>query len=231
MPIPSHRLISRGLRPLAAGLLICATLASPAPARNDVEGEGGVRLRVMTLNIFYGGDELDLRTKDWCTKRRGCSATFAKVLETIRASGADVIGLEEAEHSTRRIARALGWFTSERLQVVSRYRLIDPPAGSGVFIYVELGPGRVVAIANAHLPSTPYGPYRVRDGATPQALDSLERRIRLPAAQEHLNVLPALVSDGIPVFLTGDFNSPSHLDWTPAPPPSGRRSPSPSTGP
>jgi endonuclease/exonuclease/phosphatase family metal-dependent hydrolase len=201
---------------LVAGLLACLLPTATAAAAVDASGAGGVRLRVMTLNIFYGGDELDLRTNDWCAKRSGCQAAFAKVLETIRASGADVIGLEEAEHSTRRIARALGWFASERLQVVSRYRLIDPPAGDGVFIYVELGPGQVVAIANAHLPSTPYGPYRVRDGATPVRLDALERRVRLPAAQVHLEVLPALASDGIPVFLTGDFNSPSHLDWTPA---------------
>ena len=101
VPIPRHRIIRRGLRLLAAWLLICATLASPAAARNDEGEQGGVRLRVMTLNIFYGGDELDLRTGDWCAKRRGCPAAFAKVLETIRASGADVIGLEEAEHSTR----------------------------------------------------------------------------------------------------------------------------------
>ncbi len=216
VPIIGHPLIWRGLRLLAVGLLICGTLATSAAARSDDGGQGGVRLRVMTLNIFYGGDELDLRTGDWCTKRRGCSRTFAKVLETIRASGADVIGLEEGEHSTRRVARALGWFASVRTQVVSRYRLIDPPEGNGLYIYVELGPGQVVAIANAHLPSTPYGPYRVRDGATPERLEALERRTRLPAALAQLELLPGIVSQGIPVFLTGDFNSPSHLDWTPA---------------
>ncbi len=216
MPISGHRIIRRSLRLLAVWLLICGTLATSAAARNDDGGQSGVRLRVMTFNIFYGGDELDLRTGDWCTRRRGCSASFAKVLETIRASGADVVGLEEGEHSTRRVARALGWFASERTQVVSRYRLIDPPGGDGTYVYVELGPGQVVAIANAHLPSTPYGPYRVRNGATPEELDELERSTRLPAAQEQLDVLPELVAQGIPVFLAGDFNSPSHLDWTPA---------------
>jgi hypothetical protein len=175
-----------------------------------------VRLRVMTLNIFYGGDELDLRTGDWCAKRSGCSAAFAKVLETIRASGADVVALEEAEHSTRKIARALGWFASTRTQVISRYRLVDPPAADGVYVFVELGLGRVVAVANVHLPATPYGPYRVRNGATPEELEELERATRLPAIREQLDVLPGLVSEGIPVFLAGDFNSPSHLDWTPA---------------
>ena len=205
--------MQRALRLLLVGVVFAGGSAEAAPAEADA---GAVRLRVMTFNIFYGGDELDLRTGDWCTRRRGCSAAFAKVLEAVRASGADVVGLEEAEHSTRRIARALGWFASERTQVISRYRLIDPPGGDGVYVYVELGPGRVVAIANAHLPATPYGPYRVRNGATPEELDQLERSVRLPAIQDHLDVLPDLVADGIPVFLTGDFNSPSHLDWTPA---------------
>ena len=217
LPITAHGVIWRAARLLAVGLVVCGTLATASPAAREGDGgQGSFRLRVMTLNIFYGGDELDLRTGDYCAKRRGCEGTFAKVLEAIRASGADVVGLEEAEHSTRRIARALDWFASERLQIVSRYRLIDPPEGRGIYVYVELEPGRVVAIANAHLPSDPYGPYLVRDGGTPTELDELERSTRLPAIQDRLAVLPELVAEGIPVFLTGDFNSPSHLDWTPA---------------
>jgi Endonuclease/Exonuclease/phosphatase family len=216
VPITEQRFIRRALRLLAVGLLACGALASAAPAALDEDNSGTVRLRVMTLNIFYGGDELDLRTNDWCAKRRGCSETFAEVVETIRASGADVIGLEEAEHSTRRLARALGWHASERLAVISRYRLIDPPEGRGLYVFVELGPGQVVAIANSHLPSDPYGPYLVRDGGSAEELDALERSTRLPAIQDQLAVLPSLVEQGMPVFIPGDFNSPSHLDWTPA---------------
>jgi hypothetical protein len=137
-------------------------------------------------------------------------------VEAVRKSGADVVALEEGEHSTRRLARALGWHASERMQVVSRYRLVDPPSGNSLYIYVELGPGQVVAIGNAHLPAEPYGPYLVRDGGTEEELDELERTVRLPAVHDQVTVLPGLAAAGIPVFLTGDFNSPSHLDWTPA---------------
>jgi hypothetical protein len=170
----------------------------------------------MTFNIFYGGDELDLATGDWCTRARGCKRTLAKVIQAIRDSGADVVGLEEGEHSTRTIADALGWYASERMQVVSRYPLIDPPGGNGTYIYVELKPGRVVAMENAHLPSDPYGPYLVRDGGSPRALAELELSTRMPAVEDEIAALPGLASRRIPVFLTGDFNSPSHLDWTPA---------------
>jgi hypothetical protein len=73
-----------------------------------------------------------------------------------------------------------------------------------------------VVISNVHLPSDPYGPYWVRGGEPRSAVLELERTTRLPAIQTQLDVLPELAADGFPVFLTGDFNSPSHLDWTPA---------------
>jgi exonuclease III len=191
-------------------------LAATAPA-TGVAGDraSSMRLRVMTLNIFYGGDELDLSAGGFCEKASGCPRTLAKMIDAIRASRADVVGLEEGEHSTRKVADALGWFASERMQIVSRYRLIDPPEGRGRYVFVELAPGRVVAVGNVHLPSDPYGPYLVRDGGSAEELRELEVSVRLPAIQEQLTVLPRLAAKGIPVFLTGDFNSPSHLDWTP----------------
>ena len=74
----------------------------------------------------------------------------------------------------------------------------------------------MVAISNVHLPSDPYGPYAVRDGEPVDAVIQLEQDTRMPTLQQRLDVLPALVEAGIPTFLTGDFNAPSHLDWTEA---------------
>jgi hypothetical protein len=132
----------------------------------------------------------------------------------MRASGADVVGLEEGEHNTRPIAEALGWYYSERTQFISRYPLIDPPDGGGVYIFAQISPGRIVALASVHLPADPYGPYLVRDGATLDEVLALENSLRMPAIQDPLRVLPRLAAAGIPVFLVGDFNTPSHLDWT-----------------
>ena len=134
----------------------------------------------------------------------------------IQVTGADVVGTQEAERNASRVARALGWYGSDRAHVISRYPIIDPPDGNGVYVFVEPSPGHVVAVANVHMPSDPYGPFLVRDGGTLAQVLHLERTVRLPAIQTQLKVLPRLAARGIPVFLTGDFNSPSYLDWTPA---------------
>ena len=68
--------------------------------------------------------------------------------------------------NTQTIADLLGWYASPRTSIISRYPLIDPSGGNGVYVYAELSPGRYVALANTHLPSDPYGPYLVRDGGT-----------------------------------------------------------------
>ena len=198
---------------VAAALVLGVTPASAAPASNSPTQ---VTLRVMTLNVFYGGDEIDLHTGSWCHRPGGCPETLAKVVDAIRASGADVVGIEEGEHNTQAIADALGWYASERTQVVSRSPIVDPPGAAGIYVWIEAAPGRIVAIANVHLPSDPYGPYIVRDGASLDDVLALERSTRLPAISDQLAILPALAATGIPVFRTGDFNSPSHLDWTTA---------------
>jgi endonuclease/exonuclease/phosphatase family metal-dependent hydrolase len=173
-------------------------------------------LRVMSFNIFYGGDEFDLSTDDWCTEPAGCQETFAQVLAAIRESGADVVGLQEPTANTRRVAQELGWHFNGRTHVISRFPIVDPPGADGDYVFVEPEPGRVVAVANTHLPSSPYGPYRIRDGMSLERVIALEERLRVPALSEQLGALEEVAARGIPVFLTGDFNSPSHLDWTEA---------------
>ena len=146
-----------------ASVAMAPSPAAAAPARS---GHNAVELSVMTFNIFYGGDELDFGTGDFCEVADGCDETFEAVVATVLASGADVVGLQEAERNTRRLAEALGWHYDERNHVISRFPLIDPPGADGVYAFVEVSPGRVVAIANLHLTSDPYGPYAVRDGAS-----------------------------------------------------------------
>jgi Endonuclease/Exonuclease/phosphatase family len=195
---------------LAALLAVLfAASATPAPT-------GSTTLKVMSFNIFYGGDELNLQTRQFCRDPAGCPETLDQVAAAIRASGADVVGLQEPTMNTRTIAEKLGWNYSERTSYISHFPIIDPPGANGLYVFVEPEPGRVVAAANVHLPADPYGPYEARDGATRDEVLQLENDLRVPAVRTETHKLPKLAAQGIPVFLTGDFNSPSHLDWTPA---------------
>jgi lysophospholipase L1-like esterase/endonuclease/exonuclease/phosphatase family metal-dependent hydrolase len=162
--------------------------------------ERPIELRVMTFNIEWGGTNI----------------SFDNVVEAIRRSDADIVGIQEAEGNLVRLATELGWHYNLRNYAISKYPLVEPQGADGHYVFVEVSPGKIVALANVHLPSDPYGVERIRDGETLAEVLALERTTRLPAMQPYLKVLPTLIERGIPVFLTGDFNAPSHQDWTEA---------------
>jgi endonuclease/exonuclease/phosphatase family metal-dependent hydrolase len=77
-------------------------------------------------------------------------------------------------------------------------------------------PGRVVAIVNVHPASRAYGPFRLAKGESLRRVLRRERQLRVAELQPSIDASTALMSDGVPVILLGDFNAPSHLDWTEA---------------
>ena len=182
------------MRRLAGIAVAAALLALAAPAAAQP-------LTVQTFNVWYGGGQVE----------------FDRIGNAIRAAGADVVGIQEPEGNLRRIADVAGMsFTDETLHLISHYPIYAVERGGVRFAYVAVGPGRVVAIGNVHLPATPYGPEMVRDGKSAAEVLKTERETRLPEIRPYLRPLSRQAARGVPTFLTGDFNSPSHLDWTPA---------------
>ena len=178
-------------------VLLSATMQVSAQ-NQDVQP---VQVRIMTFNIWLGGDVVD----------------FGKVVEAIQAANADIVNLQEPNGNTRRIADALGWqHVSERMHIISRFPLIDPPGANGLYLFAQIAPGQVIVVSNIHLPSDPYGPYLVREGKPLADVLQNEADTRLPVLQPFLDVLPGLIKAVYPVLLTSDFNFPSHLDWTEA---------------
>lgn len=195
--------LQRRLLPCALGLIVAvAAVAAPTAGARPAEtlAPGSVNLRVMEFNIEYGGTVV----------------SFDSIVGAVQAADADVVGIEEGQGNIPRLADALGYpYYSVRLQVVSRLPLIDPPRGNGVYLFVEVAPGEVMALANVHLPAGPYSPNLVRRGATRATILGIERRVRVPAVEPAVTALTGLVARGIPAILLGDFNTPSRLDWTP----------------
>lgn len=172
-------------------------------------------LRVMTFNLWYGGDQVSLPA----------------AAAAIRLADADVVGIQEPEGNLARLAAMAGYpYHDKRRNLMARYPLFDsgvgirtqpgtPPYGTTALdddalpAWLMVRPGEVVAVANTHFPSDLYGPEAIRDGEDLAAVLALEAKARLPSARA-LQPLGKLGADGTPVFLTGDFNTPSHRDWT-----------------
>ena len=181
---------------LATVLTVLAPL-SPAPAL--VGGVVPQSISIMTFNIEYGGTVVDLE----------------KILTAVRRADADVVAFNESYGKVARLGRLTGYdYVSRRLDFVSRYPIVDAPGSGGRYVFVQLAPGNVVAVTNVHLASSDYGPRRLLDGWSKKKVLRTERAVRVPDLRPFVRATAGLADAGIPTFVVGDFNSPSHEDWT-----------------
>lgn len=159
-------------------------------------------LRVMTYNIWVGGT-------------LGCP-TLSCTVGVIQAAGADVVGLQEQGSSGPALAAALGfqyYNLGGSTAILSRYPIVQ---GLGQGVRLQLSPSQEAFVFNVHFAPYPYQPYDIRDGlitTESQAIASAQAT-RGGSVSTLLNNMSTALASGSPVFLTGDFNEPSHLDWT-----------------
>lgn len=212
------------MRKILTTSALALLLAGPAAAETT--------LRVMSFNIWGGG----------VNEGKGVDETLA----AIRAARADVVGLQETRaeadpctadscppagpSAAKAIAEALGWHyydqTAENAAlwanaVISRYP-IGPASANDLGVALDVD-GRKVWIFNIHHDDEPYQPYQllgIEYGPAPfikteaEAVD-YAARTRGPA----MDLLAADMqqAEGADaIFVTGDFNEPSGLDWTEA---------------
>lgn len=170
------------------------------------------RLTVMSYNVW----------KNWSQVDDG----FRKGIDSIKASGADIVGLQEASPELAdRIADSMGWFRGGKsggsAQIVSRFPIGETMAIDrlgGAVIRISDKPKREIVVFNCHLDYLFYGPYAAaKPGATPESILAEENRSQRAAQMKGMLAFMKErldAANGTPVFLTGDFNGPSHLDWT-----------------
>ncbi|MFI6476871.1 endonuclease/exonuclease/phosphatase family protein [Nonomuraea sp. NPDC050663] len=180
----------------------------------DVRPPGGPlvpELKALSWNLWHGGSQVN-HGRD-------------KQLKFLLDHDIDVVGLQETSGTAAKaLGEALGWDyhqSSGSVGVISRYPITARTAPNGLPVVgtrVDLG-GRQLSLWSAHLGYTPYGPYDACFGKmTVEQLLAQEARSGRTAQVE--GVVRAMAGDleaaggGTPVLLTGDFNAPSHLDWT-----------------
>lgn len=184
-------------------------------------GTAAESIRVMSFNLWHGGD--------------AGKQPLSQTLEVIRAAKADIVGLQETggfekEKGTgrrdhgRKLGEMLGWSyldQGERTGILSRFPIVtNTPRRWGATL--RLPSGREVRMFNAHLNHAPYQPYQLAGipyangrfiKTAEEAVDEA-RKARGAQVERLLSELKPALASGQPVFVTGDFNEPSHLDWT-----------------
>ena len=160
-----------------------------------------MQLKVMEFNIEYGGALVSL----------------AKTEAAIKLADPDVAGIEESYANLPKIAEATGYpYYNSSLQILSKYPIYEPSGGDGLYALVEVQPGCAIAFCNIHLDYVSYGPLALLHHKPLAGILAKENEVRTSALGQQYRVLPALAAQGYPVFLTGDFNEPSSLDYTAA---------------
>ncbi|HWA50392.1 MAG TPA: endonuclease/exonuclease/phosphatase family protein [Dongiaceae bacterium] len=212
------------IRLIVAASIAAFVLATPASAETT--------LTVMTFNV-YGGGANDGKPVD-------------ETVAAIKAAGADIVGMQETrlesdpceadycppagDSVAKAIAEKLGFYYYDQAKenpalwanaILSRYP-IGPatPNDTGVKIDVD---GRTVYAFNIHLDDSPYQPYQLLDieyGAAPFIKTEAEAvkfaaETRGPALKLLFDDMKA-AEGADAAFVFGDFNEPSHWDWTPA---------------
>ena len=138
------------------------------------------------------------------------------------------MGLQEARAGLPFfLAQELGWdlvaTDDQSVAILSRYPVVarsartKNDAGLGARLRVRAEPPSDLELFVAHLDYDPYGPYQAHfDRAPLEAILEAQRQNQLAEIEDLLRAMaPALQrSASVPVFLLGDLNTPSHLDWT-----------------
>jgi endonuclease/exonuclease/phosphatase family metal-dependent hydrolase len=183
-------------------------------------------LKVMSFNVYWGAT---LNTD-----------AFKRTVEVIRESGADIVGIQEkmtydkrgeafSRNGAQMIAQELGWhFVDQRQKhdgtwddtaIVSRLPVRAVSAGE--FCVTLEKETKSFNFCNIHLFSYPYQPYQllsipyknapfIKTEAEAIEFSNKARGAGVPGLLADL----ATLDDSIPTIVTGDFNEPSHQDWT-----------------
>lgn len=184
---------------------LCALLLSATAHSAPVTS-----LRVMTFNIWNITD----------------ATRLARLANVASAASADIIGLQEATGVADDIAALVPGYNyfhrvNSDLSYISRYPLSNPVVATGgrsAGITAQLSPGQFAHIFNAHFEPYPYQPYDFRDGLITTEAQAIAgaNTARGVSKQRLIDLTAPARATGEPVFVVGDFNEPSHLDWTAA---------------
>ena len=176
----------------------------------------------MSYNIHRGG----------VVMRKQPLSQTAKVIQSAKA---DIVGIQETRSprgdKLEELAKLLGWNHDMGSCIVTRYEIVEHFKGGKDYkggIKVKIASNKHAYVFNLHLPSHPYQPYQLL-GIRPKwhkhkfdiefiktEAEAIKwaKKARGREVTKLLRQIRSISDKQAPVFVLGDFNEPSHLDWT-----------------
>jgi exodeoxyribonuclease-3 len=200
---------------IITGILLAVASAFVTALHAQTEEES---IRVMSYNIHRGGVVM-------------LKQPLSQTAKVIQSAKADIVGIQETRSprgdKLEELAKLLGWNhdMGKGSQILTRYEILES-LNSGVKI--KLDSGKEAYVFNLHLPSHPYQPYQLL-GIRPKwhkhtnditfiktEAEAIEwaKKARGRELTKLLRLIRSIPDKQAPIFVVGDFNEPSHLDWT-----------------
>lgn len=182
-----------------------AGITTPLPPR---------QLKVLSWNIWHGGH------------RYGQYVGLQRLIGTIKATNADIVGLIETYGSGEVIADSLGYYfylISSNLSIISKYPIKETIRFAGASNFggtkLQLAPGHEIYFFDTWLHYLPdYSDSIVNKHKSAEALIADEGATRNAEMTAILKTIQPMIGQKapLPIIMVGDFNIGSHLDWIPA---------------
>ncbi len=174
-------------------------------------------IRIMTFNMWHGGE--------------AGGEPLTKSIEVLNVANAGIVGIQESVgygelqlDNAAQMAVNMHWSQLDqghRTSIMTKYQVDEVlPGKKGVKIKID--EDKYIWFFNCHLAYIPYQPYQLANkkyGEYP--FIKIEEEAVKWATETRLHQLEAFIDEvdkvrgeGWPIILTGDFNEPSHQDWT-----------------
>ena len=204
-------------------------VAFEAPIKADANTSSNIKaskeFRILTFNILQAGGNaanVGFDNKDYGGSR------MDEIVEVIKNSKADVIGLQELYNAGPKLLKAMGngWYIKGTVLSKHPIQILDKGDHFYFVCRINRGKGKSVVIINSHWWPRKYGPSVIgklaRESKHPKNIEKFRNeiaQISVPAKGKRgylrtTNAIKKYLAAGDQVFVVGDFNECSDLDWT-----------------
>lgn len=201
-----------------------ALIASCSPALCSSDDAKNSKLPLSSASHRSHGEIENLKAMSYNIWVDGQRGGVSQTAEVIRQAKCDIVGLQEVTNSGEELAKLTGltFVKQKKGGILTRFLVVEA-SPNGLGVKIEVSPSKELWFFNVHLFHAPYQPYQLN--GIPYMKDdpfiSTEAEAISEANRARGEETAALISDmqiaiasGLPILVTGDFNEPSHLDWT-----------------